>query len=123
MARILRGPEAIRYAEETEGTLNRYADANAGATAGLSIEEARAVMEGGDPNLIWTEATDVSVLSTMFRDTLDTLIERRRAAEDAAAALHGVDIDTFFGGFDERVYHDTKVVSIQAEIDTVLGRD
>jgi len=51
---ILKGDEAIHYAETHNRTLNRYADDTSGALDGLSIDEARKIAaEHG--NLIWIE--------------------------------------------------------------------
>lgn len=51
---ILKGEEAIHYAETHKRTLNRYADETSSALDGLSIEEARKIA-ADHAHLIWIE--------------------------------------------------------------------
>jgi len=52
---ILKGEEALHYAESNGLTLNRYADESGEAREGIPIEEARELIER-DPHLVWIEA-------------------------------------------------------------------
>ena len=51
---ILRGEEAIHYAEEHHLLLNKNADESGEAREGLSVAEARRIQEA-HPGLIWIE--------------------------------------------------------------------
>jgi len=66
---------------------------------------------------------DITEISAKHRDELDDLLEQRRKAEDAAAKKHGVDMESFFGHLDSRVYNDPEVTAIQRKIDAIYGRD
>ncbi len=65
---------------------------------------------------------DITEIANEHREELDRLMEDRRRAEDAAARKHGIDINSFFGQLDERVYHDPEVEAIQRRIDDIYGR-
>lgn len=51
---ILKGEEAIHYAETHNRTLSRYADETSGALDGLSLDEARKIAVGY-AHLVWIE--------------------------------------------------------------------
>ncbi len=65
---------------------------------------------------------DISEISVTYREQLDRLLEQRRAAEDAAAKRHGIDMSAFFSLLDPRISQDPEVLAIQAEIDAIYGR-
>lgn len=64
---VLRGVDAIDYAERTGATLCKYADPTEDAREGLSVEEAREIA-ASDPSLIWVEDVEsVWVLRGIYR--------------------------------------------------------
>jgi hypothetical protein len=109
---MLKGHEAIEYAERHGVTLNKYADPTEGAREGLTVEEARDVASE-DPSLIHLPHEQAMKLTAQDLATLEELGITVYADEGGSVSL----------GDSSGPYDAVTVESVRAACDAVRGAE